>query len=278
MVLTRTPFFLLMSSSSSLITSHGLALATAVAVSGAVILLAVCRPKHFSAALDRSSTPPWCHPRSCMSSSEGRKREKANGKQQRRKRVQFAAEVEELGGSSRNETPAELARSPRGERRGEARGMPANRVALYNGILRDRTPLATPGRRQREGRRVAGLRSRLRRRRPSRRPWPFVYASSSVIAATVTPPDTNDAPFCVRQLVRLSYASMPATSTGRRKVQVQIAWARPHLVACKCPPTSLPPSVSLPADGICIIQFNLWTIRRATLEGSREDDIPMRTK
>ncbi|RRT62449.1 hypothetical protein B296_00025357 [Ensete ventricosum] len=138
MVLTRTPFFLLMSSSSSLITSHGLALATAVAVSGAVILLAVCRQKHFSAALDRSSTPPWCHPRSCMSSSEGRKREKANGKQQRRKRVQFAAEVEELGGSSRNETPAELARPPRGERRGEARGMPANRVALYNGILRDR--------------------------------------------------------------------------------------------------------------------------------------------
>ncbi|CAD5186547.1 uncharacterized protein LOC135651471 [Musa acuminata AAA Group] len=126
-----------MSSSSSLITSHGVALATAVAVSGAVIILAICRQKPFSAAVNRSSTPPWCHPRSCVSSSEGRKRERANGKQQRKKRVQFAAEVEELGGSSRNETAAEVPRPPRGERR-EARGMPANRVALYNGILRDR--------------------------------------------------------------------------------------------------------------------------------------------
>ncbi|CAL9101949.1 hypothetical protein MUK42_25674 [Musa troglodytarum] len=126
-----------MSSSPSLITSHGVALATAVAVSGAMILLAICRQKPFSAALNRSPTPPWCHPRSCMSSSEGRKRERANRKQQRKKRVQFAAEVEELGGSSHDETAAELARPPRAERQ-EARGMPANRVALYNGILRDR--------------------------------------------------------------------------------------------------------------------------------------------
>ncbi|XP_041002396.1 uncharacterized protein LOC121248106 [Juglans microcarpa x Juglans regia] len=93
------------------------------------------------------SSPPILRP--CIfSSTEGKKREK------KKKRVQFAEDVVDPSGdgkeyrrqhdainscssyssSSSSATPTKLGKSSRGE----TRGMPANRVALYNGILRDR--------------------------------------------------------------------------------------------------------------------------------------------
>ncbi|KAJ8471056.1 hypothetical protein OPV22_025399 [Ensete ventricosum] len=119
-------------------TSHAVALVTAVAVSGTVILIALCRQKPFSVsagAADRNSTPPWRHLRSCISSSgnTGNTRKK---QQQRKKRVQFAAEVAEFSCSEPAAAAAEVENQE--EERSRARGMPANRVALYNGILRDR--------------------------------------------------------------------------------------------------------------------------------------------
>ncbi|TYI72189.1 hypothetical protein E1A91_D07G043300v1 [Gossypium mustelinum] len=93
----------------SMLSSQGMVLATAMAVSGTVILLAFRYQKSF----------PLPHPsqqvlRSCISS--GKKREK-----KKKKKVHFAEDVME----------------PRGDglQGGE---MPANRVALYHGILRDR--------------------------------------------------------------------------------------------------------------------------------------------
>ncbi|XP_065025566.1 uncharacterized protein LOC135650235 [Musa acuminata AAA Group] len=123
-------------SASSLMSAHGVVLATAVAVSGTVILIALRRQKPFSlpSATD-PAPPPWLHLRSCMSSSEERKRARANRK--KKKRVQFAAEVVEfdLGSSAEDHSLGERRRGGEGL---EASRMPANRAALYNGILRDR--------------------------------------------------------------------------------------------------------------------------------------------
>ncbi|XP_065047601.1 uncharacterized protein LOC135678578 [Musa acuminata AAA Group] len=127
-------------------TSHGVALATAVAVSGTVILIALCRQKPFSvsagagaAAADRNSTPPWHHLRSCISFS-GKTGNRTKKQQRQKKRVQFAAEVAEF---SCSEPPAaeeenQEQEAAEEERPRAPRGMPANRVALYNGILQDR--------------------------------------------------------------------------------------------------------------------------------------------
>ncbi|XP_074559742.1 uncharacterized protein LOC141815689 [Curcuma longa] len=114
--------------------SHGVALATALAVSGTMIVLALCRAKTFSlpaasAVLRRDSAPPWCPQRSCISSADDRKKAK-------NKRVQFASEVVEFYVSSRNEASAEEEEEV--EDRQPAPRMPANRVALYKGLLRDR--------------------------------------------------------------------------------------------------------------------------------------------
>ncbi|URE20243.1 hypothetical protein MUK42_11217 [Musa troglodytarum] len=125
--------------------SHGVALATAVAVSGTVILIALCRQKPFSvsagaAAADRNSTPPWRHLRSCISSSGKTGNRRKKQQQQQKKRVQFAAEVAEF--SCNEPAAAEVENqeeeAAEEERPRAPRGMPANRVALYNGILRDR--------------------------------------------------------------------------------------------------------------------------------------------
>ncbi|WOL09227.1 hypothetical protein Cni_G17980 [Canna indica] len=126
------------SSSSSLMTSHGVALATAVAVSGTMILLALCRPKPPVLDDPNSAAPSWCPqlPRSCISSSEERKKLKNEKKKKKKKRVQFAAEVVEFAVTSCNEAAATV--ETHEEERRPARRMPANRAALYNGILRDR--------------------------------------------------------------------------------------------------------------------------------------------
>ncbi|KAI8570739.1 hypothetical protein RHMOL_Rhmol01G0059800 [Rhododendron molle] len=131
---------------SSILNSQGVVLATAMAVSGTVILLALRLQKSFPAAQFQSSSPQL--PRSCIS-SDGKKREK------KKKRVQFAEDVVDPVGNSdefrrqHNTVAATTTNSDgldsnssskeeRRERKREVRGMPANRAALYNGILRDR--------------------------------------------------------------------------------------------------------------------------------------------
>lgn len=60
-------------------------------------------------------------------------------KNKKKKRVQFASEVVEFYFSSSNEAAeAEEAEEAEAEDRLPARRMPANREALYKGILRDR--------------------------------------------------------------------------------------------------------------------------------------------
>ncbi|XVF88369.1 hypothetical protein PTKIN_Ptkin19aG0045200 [Pterospermum kingtungense] len=131
----------------SILSSQGVALATAMAVSGTVILLAFRLQKSFP--LDQ--IPQASHQeqvlRSCIS-SEGKKREK-----KKKKKVHFAEDVMDprgdgeefrrqvknfgvkIGSGSNNSSSAELKKIGGVKDRGV---MPANRVALYNGILRDR--------------------------------------------------------------------------------------------------------------------------------------------
>ncbi|KAK9268630.1 hypothetical protein L1049_000387 [Liquidambar formosana] len=131
---------------SSILTSQGVVLATAMAVSaGTVILLAFRHQKIFS--VTQFPLTPLRSPRSCISSEE-RKREK------KKKRVHFAEDVVDPSGdskefrkkhgiiSSNSSSTSSSSSSPRFKKKsgggGKVTGMPANRVALYNGILRDR--------------------------------------------------------------------------------------------------------------------------------------------
>ncbi|OVA06702.1 hypothetical protein BVC80_787g11 [Macleaya cordata] len=127
--------------SSILMSSQGMAFATAMAVSGTVILLAFCRPKStFSATQfsisDMNSKSDPQNLRSCIYSEE-KKREK-----KMKKKVHFAEDVVDPVGNS-EEFRREHKRSVRlnqdcRSQKHEVRGIPANRMALYNGILRDR--------------------------------------------------------------------------------------------------------------------------------------------
>lgn len=125
---------------SSMISAQGVVFATAMAVSGTVILLALRLQKtQFPVRETPPSPPPIL--RSCISSDE-KKREKSNKK----KRVHFAKDVmdscsdgEEFRrqhNSLRSKSEAKVQKNCNGGK--EIRGMPENRVALYNGILKDR--------------------------------------------------------------------------------------------------------------------------------------------
>ncbi|KAB2008200.1 hypothetical protein ES319_D10G083000v1 [Gossypium barbadense] len=117
---------------SSGICSQGLVLATAMVVSSTVIFLTFSRQKTLS-------PPPKQTLRSCLP-SDGKKRVK-----KRKKKVQFAENVKETSGDGqeyRKEQHKKLIAAASRRRRkmdGFCRSeMPANRIALYNGILRDR--------------------------------------------------------------------------------------------------------------------------------------------
>ncbi|GAV87057.1 hypothetical protein CFOL_v3_30483 [Cephalotus follicularis] len=116
---------------SPILSSQGVVLATAMVVSSTVIYFTFSRQKTFPSSSSQKNTL-----RSCLY-SEDKKREK------KKKRVHFAENVKdtnENGELYRKErsnkstttiTRREVDRNCRGE-------IPANRVALYNGILRDR--------------------------------------------------------------------------------------------------------------------------------------------
>ncbi|XP_068643857.1 uncharacterized protein [Aristolochia californica] len=128
---------------SSLLSSQGMALATAMAVSGTVIIFALCRQKPlFDApfAVDPNSPPPVRNLRSCIASGERKLRKK-------KKKVHFAdhlveavdlivyedeSEEEDDDGPAIEYEPIHVSRND------HARRIPANRLALYNGILQDR--------------------------------------------------------------------------------------------------------------------------------------------
>lgn len=122
-----------------------MALATAMAVSGTVILLALRLQKPVDDNVSQPPQPPQQALRSCMM-SDGKRRAK-----NKKKRVHFAADVvDPCGYSEEFRRQHRIATSPappspdpnptkfKKNASGKARGMPANRMALYNGILRDR--------------------------------------------------------------------------------------------------------------------------------------------
>ncbi|RWR72421.1 hypothetical protein CKAN_00064400 [Cinnamomum micranthum f. kanehirae] len=110
----------------SLLSSEAMVLATAMAVSGTIILF-LCKQEPFSASqlvLGQNPTPPSLNLRSCISSEEKRRGKK-------KKRVRFADDVVE---PIRREE--EITRV---DRDGEVLPrMPANRMVLYNGKMQDR--------------------------------------------------------------------------------------------------------------------------------------------
>ncbi|CDO98146.1 unnamed protein product [Coffea canephora] len=116
--------------------SQGLVLATAMAVSaGTIILFDLCREKYFPSttqlARTRDAHQQKQNLKPCLSSG-GKKGEK----NKKKKRVQFAADVKE---PSRNGEDYRREHGRKSTRiQSVSCGMPANRVALYSGILKDR--------------------------------------------------------------------------------------------------------------------------------------------
>nr|XP_009617899.1 uncharacterized protein LOC104110161 [Nicotiana tomentosiformis]XP_016508541.1 PREDICTED: uncharacterized protein LOC107826107 [Nicotiana tabacum] len=133
---------------SSILTSQGMVLATAMAVSGTMIFLAALK---LQKSTDQFSFNPILHhPRSCIS-TDGKKKEK------KKKRVKFAEDVVEPSGNSEeyrklhcnnnfsHENGYEAASSSSSnsdsnalKKSGKVQEMPANRVALYNSMLKGR--------------------------------------------------------------------------------------------------------------------------------------------
>ncbi|KAL0319146.1 UNVERIFIED_CONTAM: hypothetical protein Sangu_2070800 [Sesamum angustifolium] len=146
---------------SSMLTSQALVLATAMAVSAGTLLL-------FDLFRDKSFPPPTSpipgnqvpspHDdqkqalKSCLSSEE--EKEEKNQNQKKKKKVKFADDVKDTKGNGelyrrgRHKQRAEIQSNCCGNERHRAaraclsvlgwRKMPANRAALYSGILRDR--------------------------------------------------------------------------------------------------------------------------------------------
>ncbi|KAJ7951897.1 Cytochrome P450 family protein [Quillaja saponaria] len=129
---------------SSILASNGLVLATAMVVSSTVIFLAFSKQKVFlPTQLSRNPNSQESNNkilRSCLYSEE-KKRERKKMK----KKVQFADNVKEPSGNGKEFRNKEHKRSKcivviRSCRNKipEIHGIPGNRIALYNGILRDR--------------------------------------------------------------------------------------------------------------------------------------------
>lgn len=116
---------------SSVISSPSVILTTAMAVSGAFIFLSLCRIKNLPITHHNSDSPL----RSCLSSDDKRREKK-------KKKVKFADNVKD----QKNEFTTMISKKKKkkiqiyeGEKLNpEFHQMPANRAALYHGILRDR--------------------------------------------------------------------------------------------------------------------------------------------
>ncbi|KAL9238600.1 hypothetical protein vseg_012998 [Gypsophila vaccaria] len=116
--------------SSLVLSSQSVIITTAMAVSGAVILLSLCKIKNLPSIHHLPVTrnlPNSSSLRSCLSSGKL----KGNSKNKKKKRVKFAEDVKKNDSSNkfviRTKKVSECCEK-----------MPANRAALYHGILRDR--------------------------------------------------------------------------------------------------------------------------------------------
>ncbi|XP_016173991.1 uncharacterized protein LOC107616553 [Arachis ipaensis] len=112
--------------------SQGIVFTTAMVLSSTVLYLAFSRHKihHHSPQSNNQIL------RSCLSSEEKKRERKLSKK--KKKRVQFAENVKERIGKSEEEQRKQNRVSSRSSNCRNVREMPANRIALYNGILRDR--------------------------------------------------------------------------------------------------------------------------------------------
>ncbi|KAK0597786.1 hypothetical protein LWI29_028581 [Acer saccharum] len=118
--------------------SQSVVLATAMVVSSTVLFLAFSKQKPFSTSanhLSRDSSKQTL--RSCLY-TEGKKKQKTKKK----KRVHFAENVKETTGNGeeyRREQSKKFTTEKVADTNTICRNeIPANRIALYNGILRDR--------------------------------------------------------------------------------------------------------------------------------------------
>ncbi|KAK4853408.1 hypothetical protein QYF36_008736 [Acer negundo] len=123
----------------SMLSSQGVVLATAMAVSGTVILLALRLQKSNSQtthqfSIDHHQSSQQLALRSCISSDHEKKREQ----KKKKKRVHFAEDVVDPRGNGEDFRRQHAACTKTYSKKSSGGGMPANRVALYNGILRDR--------------------------------------------------------------------------------------------------------------------------------------------
>ncbi|KAL8094628.1 hypothetical protein AgCh_036243 [Apium graveolens] len=114
---------------SSILNSSSVVLATAMAVSGTVIVLALRLQK-----LTSVNSPSL--PRSCISSDEKKKERK------KKKKVHFAKDVVDPIGNSEEFRKKLLLRNCKPA--SPVKQMPSNRTALYAGILRDRVVINRP--------------------------------------------------------------------------------------------------------------------------------------
>ncbi|XP_008243734.1 PREDICTED: uncharacterized protein LOC103341962 [Prunus mume] len=119
---------------SSMLSSQGLVLATAMAVSSTLVFLAFSRQKTFlptqlSDSHNSQQNPKKTALRSCLCSGD-KKRER------KKKKVHFAENVEEppIGGGEE----MVMRKQSKVERRSCRNEIPENRIALYNGILKNR--------------------------------------------------------------------------------------------------------------------------------------------
>ncbi|XP_028767312.1 uncharacterized protein LOC114725022 [Neltuma alba] len=120
--------------------SQGLVLTTAMVLSCTVLYLSfsskIISPSSFISGNSDSQDSTKQNLRSCLCSEEKKVERK---KEKKKKKVQFADNVKEASEGPENEQREQnrASRSCRDEIE-EIMGMPANRIALYNGILRDR--------------------------------------------------------------------------------------------------------------------------------------------
>ncbi|KAK6915037.1 hypothetical protein RJ641_020154 [Dillenia turbinata] len=121
---------------SSILGSQGVFVATAIALSGTILLFTLSKTFPNSPFLENHNPHPSNQTlRSCLCSDE-RKKEK------KKKKVQFAKTVKDPIGNSEEFRKLQRKSSRIQRNCGNdipgTRGIPENRVALYNGILRDR--------------------------------------------------------------------------------------------------------------------------------------------
>ncbi|MED6143596.1 hypothetical protein PIB30_007541 [Stylosanthes scabra] len=115
--------------------SQGIVFTTAMVLSSTVLYLAFSRHKNTLHHSPQSNNHVL---RSCLS-SEQKKRQRKLSNKKKNKRVQFAENIVEIIERSEEEEERNWKRvASRSSNCRNVPEMPANRIALYNGILRDR--------------------------------------------------------------------------------------------------------------------------------------------